>query len=539
MKERIQLISPEAIQEAAIFNQEFEATKERVRDVPVTIVIPPSVFLADERVFPFLGALKVAAELERNGNQVDVLDLSGVVNFKDATSDYARRNPNRVFGLTATTPQIPAAILIRNAIKSASNSPVILGGTHATLTHSAFIKDQEIGTERRGTWAFEQLLQNFDRVVAGDGEMSIFPAIDPENPDQIIDASSRTSPYFLQRGTLEQYAYPARHMIDLESYHYYIDDDGEKYRAASIIAQLGCPFECGFCGGRNTDFLRMTRTRNITNSVLLEFEQVVRDSQDWEIPIRGAMFYDDELNVNKDALEKLCRGLIEMQDRLGIEMRFRGFIKAELFTPEQASLMYAAGFRFTLSGVESGSREILDTMRKHTTPEINSRAVQIAHDAGMSFKALMSVGHPGESKDTISESIVWVNKNLRKGDDVDWTLITQYPGSPYYDDSVYIESEDAWLYTEGETGNRLWSKDVDFTKNTEFYKGVPGNYESFTYTDYMSPDDLVAARDAAEVMTRSALGLPPIREIAMSARQFEHSMGQGLSPKILRSSQPQ
>jgi len=36
-------------------SREIECIKERVRDKSISIIIPPSEFLADERVFPFLG----------------------------------------------------------------------------------------------------------------------------------------------------------------------------------------------------------------------------------------------------------------------------------------------------------------------------------------------------------------------------------------------------------------------------------------------------------------------------------------------------
>lgn len=134
-------------------------------------------------------------------------------------------------------------------------------------------------------------------------------------------------------------------------------------------------------------------------------------------------------------------------------MRFRGFIKAELFTEEQARLMCQAGFSVVLSGVESGSDDMLSTMRKHTSRAINSRCVEFAHRAGLKFKALMSIGHPGESEHTVAESIDWV---LQSGpDDVDWTIITEYPGAPYFDRSVYVAERQAWLYIEPKTGNRL------------------------------------------------------------------------------------
>lgn len=508
--------------------------KEKVRDVPVTIVIPPSPFLADERVFPFLGPLKVAAELSQNGNPTSVLDLSGYTNYLDIVRQYALSHEETVYGITATTPQIPTAAAITQAIQEVSSeSTVILGGPHATLTHAAYNEDQKNEREGRGTHAFKQLTNLFDRIVVGDGEEAIFYAIDKSNNKQIVDGSNNKSELFLQKGTLESYEHPARHLIDLDSYHYTIDGK----RAFSVIGQLGCPFECGFCGGRDSQVFRIARTRDI-GDVIKEIESVVVPSLETNDPYGGVMFYDDELNVSPSNLEKLCAGLIDMQDRLGHEMRFRGFVKAELFTPEQARLMKQAGFNILLSGVESGSDKILTVMKKHTSREINSRCVDIAHDAGLRFKALMSIGHPGESETTIGESIEWAVNNLSAGDDIDWTIITQYPGSPYFDHSVYVPEKNAWLYEmrnkKTDEVARLWSSEVDYLKDANYYKGVPGEYTAFVWTDYLSALELVKMREIAEGYTREKLELNQIAHNRL--QQFEHSMGQSLPTKILRTS---
>ena len=58
--------------------------------MPVCLVIPPSVFLLDKRVFVSLGVLRVAAVLERAGHAVEVLDLSGIENYLDAVEDHAK-----------------------------------------------------------------------------------------------------------------------------------------------------------------------------------------------------------------------------------------------------------------------------------------------------------------------------------------------------------------------------------------------------------------------------------------------------------------
>lgn len=74
----------------------------------ICIVIPPSVFLLDERVFISLGPLKVAAALLREGYLVEVLDLSGISNFEEALRHHVRAKHCWAYGLTATTPQLPA-----------------------------------------------------------------------------------------------------------------------------------------------------------------------------------------------------------------------------------------------------------------------------------------------------------------------------------------------------------------------------------------------------------------------------------------------
>ncbi|MEK7382952.1 MAG: cobalamin B12-binding domain-containing protein, partial [Elusimicrobiota bacterium] len=100
----------------------------------ICLIIPPSVFLLDERVFMALGILKVAAVLEKTGHAVELLDLSGVENFEEVVTRHASSSKASVFGLTATTPQLPAAAKIVAALRRARpDARAILGGPHVTL----------------------------------------------------------------------------------------------------------------------------------------------------------------------------------------------------------------------------------------------------------------------------------------------------------------------------------------------------------------------------------------------------------------------
>jgi anaerobic magnesium-protoporphyrin IX monomethyl ester cyclase len=398
---------------------------------------------------------------------------------------------------------------------------IVLGGPHVTLVATAYKRERLLARSHRATAAYDRLRELADVIVAGDGEEAIFLALAPDAPP-FVDADNPKSPLFLSSRRLTELPYPARHLVDVDSYHYAIDG----VRALSMIAQLGCPFACGFCGGRESPSFRRARMRS-TESVVAEMAHL-HDAYG----LTGFMLYDDELNVNPRMVE-LMDAITDLQRARGVEFRLRGFIKAQLFTEAQAAAMYRAGFRWILTGFESGSPRILKNINKKSTREENTRCVDIARRHGLKVKALMSVGHPGESEETITETREWLLST--RPDDFDVTIITTYPGTPYYDHATPHPTEaGVWVYEFN--GDRLYSLEVDYTEVADYYKGDPdGGYRSFVYTDALSADDLVKLRDAVERDVRHALGLSFHR--AAPALRYEHSMGQlggGLPAYIFR-----
>jgi radical SAM superfamily enzyme YgiQ (UPF0313 family) len=484
----------------------------------ICLIIPPSSFLLDERVFPSLGILKIAGVLRKNKVPVMVLDLSGYSNYTDIIGDFISKNNDvNLFGITSTTPQLPAASKIATEIRrNKPSAKIILGGPHVTLTNSAFRIEQKAGISGRASRSMNQLTNLFDTIVAGDGEYAIFEAI-KDNAPKIIDADFVSSPMFLTNESLNESPWPARELIDMESYHYMIDG----VSSTSLIAQLGCPFNCGFCGGRSSPTFRRIRTRtseDIVNEMVHLYDKY---------GYRGFMMYDDELNVNPKMIE-LMDQIHRVQINLGISWKLRGFIKSQLFNDAQAQAMYRAGFRWILVGFESGSEKILETINKKATRAENTHCMEIARRNGLKVKALMSVGHPGESRETIQETKNWLLEN--KPDDFDVSLITCYPGTPYYDKAMILE-QGLWLYISD--GDRLYQKDVDFMETAEYYKGDPdGGYKAFVYTDFLTSDELVYERNNLEKSVRKKLGIPFNKSAA--AMQFEHSMGMGLPLNVLK-----
>jgi radical SAM superfamily enzyme YgiQ (UPF0313 family) len=393
-----------------------------------------------------------------------------------------------------------------------------------TLVYCAQKVEQKrnITWEGRGAKSARQLEESFDVLVSGDGEFAIFEALKPDAP-KMIDGDDPKGGLFLTHETFSSTPEPARHLVDLESYHYSI----EGHRATSLIAQLGCPFGCGCCGGRNSKSLRQIRNRD-TASILREVEGLYKD-----YGYTGFMFYDDELNVSKTFVE-LMDGLTDLQMRLGAEFRLRGFVKSELFAkhPEQASAMYRAGFRWLLCGFEAANERILININKMATLDDNTRCVELAKKAGLKIKALMSAGHPGESEASITDIRNWLIK--MEVDDFDCTVITTYPGTPYYDLAVPHESiPGVWTYTHPRTKDRLHAYEVDYTTKADYYKGDPeGGYDSFVFTDHLTAKRIVELRNMVERDVRKVLDIP--FNPSAPALRYEHSMGQGLPDFIHR-----
>lgn len=473
------------------------------------MIVPPSGFLLDDRVFPALGVLKVAAVLEQSGVDVDVLDLCGESKVSELVSDHLE-TPSDAYGITATMPQMPVAAEIARQIRQARpDATLILGGPHATLMQSSARQEAKKGTPGRASKAMRELASIFDVVVCGDGERAISLALRDEFKGMTIDGDDPRSDLFLSPKDLEETPFSARHLIDLNRYHYAIDG----VRAQSLICQLGCPFGCHFCGGRRSPFLRKVRTRS-AQAVIAEMRHLFD-----VYGTRGFMFFDDELNVNREFLPLLVE-MRNLQDEIGEEFRMRGFLKAELITEPMVEAMYAAGFRQVLVGFESGHPRILQNIQKKATRDDNTRAVEILQKAGIRVKAAMSVGHPGESEETIEATREWLLAVQPAEFDV--TIITVYPGTPYYDDATET-GPGLYTYVDPRNGDRLHARAVDHLADESFYKGVPGSYQSFVHTDYLDAETLCGLRDDVEADVRRQLAIP---YPTSAAAKFEGSMGQ-------------
>lgn len=447
----------------------------------ILLVNPPSPFLLDDRTFPALGVLTVAAELQRLGVEVEVLDLAGQEFYLAQMGAWLKFHSAREFGITANTPQMPYVYRILQVIRA--NRPdarVIIGGPHASFAPQHCLK------------------LGFDQVVMDDGVDGIRQVVAGKQ-DKLIKGGLIS---------LDEYPLPARDLIDFDSYHYTLP--GTDQRATNVMWSQGCPYRCSFCSGRELLFYRKYRTRS-PQHILAELDEL-RDTYG----ITAFQAYDDEVNIKRDWLAQVCTALSKRG------YLWRAFIKANLFDDEIAAMMDRAGCVEVCTGVESGSDRILtDIIQKETTYAINLEARRVAQRHGIRFKAFCMVGNPSETREDIALTKRWLLE--ARPDDFDMTVLSPMPGSPIYD-RAYPEEVRRDFEVPGFPRFDLAFAQRDFAQEASYYKTVPGEYKAWTATPTMSSAELEEVRDQIDQEVREALGLPSIARQDLSP--YEHSMGQ-------------
>lgn len=411
------------------------------------LINPPSPFLEDDRVFPYLGIVQLATAWESRGLTVEVIDLTGNKKWKDDVA-YAAED-DKIFGVTSTSPQFKYAYEINKIIKKINPKTfTIIGGPHA----SAISMLKERGLIDYNTKSLEE----FDMIVNGDGEELEFGIRKWVNTEIIQIGKYNTD----------------RTFIDLNSYKSIINGKP----TTTIMTQRGCPFKCEFCSGRDMEMYAKPRQRGI-ESVISEMDELSEQG------FKSFMWYDDEININSKRLQEVCR---ELETR---DYQHRGFVRSDLIMrhPKTVEWLARAGFVELCSGVESGSNRILEVINKGTTYKINMDARRLIQSFGMKYKAFTIVGHPTETQEDTEMTKRWIQE--AQPDSFDVTILTPYPGSRIYDNAQPSRQF-------GEYGfeyKGLYFNRPDFSRDMTFYKGT-GDHPCFTRTDSLTSKDLLRIR---------------------------------------------
>jgi len=387
----------------------------------VCLINPRSPFLMDDRVYPPLGLWYVAASIEKAGHSVTVRDMA----FGDGIPSDAD-----VYGITGTTPQAEGMRnLVERIVCMAPRARIIAGGPHATLNPE------------------EVLSYGCHTVVCGEGEEAIAGVLAGDSSG-IVRASRIID--------LDKLPFPVRR----HAHEYLYKLDG--LPVATMMTSRGCPHRCAFC---SKPFGSKLYVRSVEN--ILEEVRYLRE----HMGFRALMFFDDTLGLREKRLNDLCGHMARMR------MIWRCFMRAGEVTKSIAEVLAEGGCVEIGIGVESGSDTILSNIQKDETVAEIEDGIRLLKGVGIRIKGFFIMGLPGENRESLAETGKFLERVPL--DDVDFTILSVYRGSPIYENPA--------------------AYDVRWVNGTAgYYKADPAKYQCTVRTSALSGRELLEAREQLE-----------------------------------------
>lgn len=316
----------------------------------ILLINPPSPYLENDAAYPPMGLLYLAAVLDGIGCHVDIADLAGGRPLPP-TGGYD------LAGITCVTPNVPQV----ESLVPQIDCPVMVGGPHPT-----FLPADMLARIRDG-----------DCIVRGEAETTL--------PRIVADLAAGTlnQTYRCDLPDPDRIPPPLRSKIDLHRYR----PGGDA--CTPVYTSRGCPFHCAFCSK-----LAGTTYRRFPVDRVVQEVEACRD-----LGFQKIVFGDDNMNVNPAYLSTLLTALEPL------DIAFRLNMDSRRVTPDLLDQAYAAGCTEISMGIESGSQRILNAMRKQARVETNAEAIRRVQDAGMLAKAYFMVNFPGETAETVAETL--------------------------------------------------------------------------------------------------------------------------------------
>jgi len=198
----------------------------------------------------------------------------------------------------------------------------------------------------------------------------------------------------------------------------------------SLYTGRGCKSRCTYCLWPQTISGHNYRTRSVKD-IAAEIAYAQKEFPE----IKEFFFDDDTLTDNIEHVEALALEL----GKLGVTWSCNAKANVPRKTLE---ILKANGLRLLLVGYESGNQKILNNMKKGVRLDFARKFTRDCHDLGILIHGCFIMGLPGETQDTIRETMAYAREINPKTIQV--SLPATYPGTFLYKQAM----ENGWLQTD-------------------------------------------------------------------------------------------
>ena len=326
-----------------------------------------------------LGLISIASYLKANNHDVKLVEM--LVENNDLEKTLSEFKPD-IVGISTMSflAGLEAKRLTR--IIQVHNVPVVWGGQAATAMPELIFQeaspDYIILGEGEVTWAeLAYALENNRDVseVAG-----------------LVYRKDSALIYTDTRSVADISAFPDLDwsMVNVPKYFSsYFNCDKMLY----LHATKGCPAQCTFCSNQAFHQSK-NRCRNI--------DQIIRDIDYLYSQGANGIYFSDELWIPQKSLRRdFCNKMIERNYNLvwGCQMRLG------VLDEEDVDLMYKAGCRWILFGLESGNQDRIRLIKKNIDLTQAKKAVEMCENRGITVQASFIIGFPDETEEELRQTV--------------------------------------------------------------------------------------------------------------------------------------
>jgi len=366
----------------------------------------------DVRVVP-IGLYYIGALLKENHYEVEILNWHDINKTPHKIEETLKEKMPDVIGFSIVHANRWGGIDIAKIAKQIlPEVKIVFGG---------------IGT----TFLWKHLLKHFEEIdfaVLGEGEYSFLNLIqciekgDHEGAEKVKGISFRKDGQVIKTSNAE-----AVHDLDQ------LPMPSKYFEFQHLSSSRGCPSDCTFCGspqfwGRRVRF-------HSPDYFVEQIEHLYRKG------IKFFYFSDDTFTMRADRVIQICKKIIERN----LKITWFAISRVNHVDEEMLYWMRKAGCIQISYGVESGSEKTRAALNKNIRTDDIKRAFAMTINYGILARAYFIYGSPGESEETIQETIELIHEI--KPMSAIFYILDIFPGTALYEDFQRRTKvgDDIWL----------------------------------------------------------------------------------------------
>lgn len=367
---------------------------------------------------PNVAISALAGYLLKNGHEVGIIDLF----YSSEEEQYCFFQQQwGLMGITATSFAFNVALEVAKTVKEISTQPpyIVLGGAHVSIAREGVLSEPEI-----------------DFAIYGEGEMPLLSLVEllekekhpvptrlreinglifRDGDDIVVNSpSSRIT-------SLDSLPLPPYHLFPMNSYSMH-----------TLSTSRGCPYACVYCASA-----AILGKKWVPKSPQRIIEEIDYTVSRWGK--RPFVIVDESFNLEKDRVKVFCNLLIDKKIR--IKWSMCGGMRADKVDLEMLLLMKESGCSSIGIGVESANPQILNNIGKGETIEQIRQSIRLIRKAGIWIHASFMIGNPGETLETVKESIEFANSEGLDG--ASFFIAIPYPNTKLWQ---YVEEKGRFLH---------------------------------------------------------------------------------------------